>query len=399
MIGIGQLVFQRTFRSMALKITLVFIALHYLVLSAAVSFQPTVNDSNVLSQRHTHLLSRRQLALDEKLRDLAMEYMPKFLLHQAEEQLPSNVTFFSEHLECGTEQYCSLKQGKFSSSLPWLRGQDVRKEFVPIYPLIVPRDSDYNVVEIHYDTFFPFNRGSRVMNAGSHIGDWEKVAIRFDKDKNDGSYKPTFVLLSRHSIRSSSWSGSWERVVNSPGQNKDNGNHIRVSVALGGHGNYLPSQNRSHILRHGSHYSSGSCGSSHIKNWIWDWYPVSDDEAIVWEPYKYPEQRNYISMCSPWSGSGRLVCDLSKHPEKAVFEKFGIRIWGPRGGIVPFGIIFTLDDSPESHIVQLEFYLGAGLECAALGGCDRPEWCLPLPPKFKEKYGEYYSRGLAYGHT
>jgi hypothetical protein len=293
---------------------------------------------------------------------LVMDYMPTFLLDPSEKHHPSSVSFISDILTCdAAEDFCRPSPsiiGTVTSQSEWAYGQSVRSHGVPIYPMIVPRDPDFNVVEVHYNTFYPFN--AAFMNIGNHISDWERVAIRFENGE------PTHVFLSRHSPFTHSWSGPWSEVKRKSDKfDPSLGNHFPVAVARGTHANYFPWNSEK--------YGSGLCACrlNLLEQRAPDFHAISLKHSIVWKPFEIHNAEKFIIFCNPWDGGKRIKCDFTGHPEREVFEKFGDRMWGFSGGK------FRFSEAPRSPILQMAYYRN-GIECTAYNSCSRPDWCPKL---------------------
>ncbi|KAK9822568.1 hypothetical protein WJX74_005581 [Apatococcus lobatus] len=163
---------------------------------------------------------------------------------------------------------------------PYLRGQNPATTSVPTYAVIRPRGN--GVVSVYYWLFYPFNGGKQIgacanvtadgigitfngsdvavlstlslpsTNAtqaeatsvmapgpcqlnigelGNHVGDWERIQVRFNYNETGGTPVPTQVTLSQHStVARYNWGDRNLTLLN--------GTHTVAYAANGSHGNY-----------------------------------------------------------------------------------------------------------------------------------------------------------------
>ena len=164
-----------------------------------------------------------------KIAELIYNWAPLVKLAEKEEFRPSSVDYFLRQTKmegcssqpkptrltvynlqrCNGNSYLTTKQ---SISCPSctdptvFRGQDPSD--VPVY--VIYREQN-NFLDIAYWLFFPYNRGKRACigrfvwgrcvgkysTFGHHVGDWEKVIVRFRKVNTD--YQIYSIYLSTHS--------------------------------------------------------------------------------------------------------------------------------------------------------------------------------------------------------
>ena len=134
---------------------------------------------------------------------LMKKYAPYIYMDENELYFPSTVEFTFPHLERyhnSDGNYWVKTKKKLSSPsgvLPHFIGN--LKE-AKVYAFWV--EKKYNIKEITYFIYYPYNRGKEVLNTiwGNHVGDWEHVTIRMSPKyiHNQWSIVPITVYLSAH---------------------------------------------------------------------------------------------------------------------------------------------------------------------------------------------------------
>lgn len=186
-------------------------------------------------------------------KDLVKQYAPLVYLHHEEEFRPSSVEYFFNYINKDFAQnYLNTKDELECASctnLSFLSGQSVSYDNVPIYTMVVPKPNiGKDITDVFYFMFYPYNRGKRVCISpvyingscwgkystfGHHIGDWEHITIRFEKDV------PKQIYLSQHDFGESF---DWES-----NDIELKGMHPVLFSAKGSHGTYASAEN--HVYR------------------------------------------------------------------------------------------------------------------------------------------------------
>jgi len=151
---------------------------------------------------------------------LAHRYAPRIWLHQDEAYFPSDVESFlgNTHVETrpnsdNPHQQFLVTNGPLGcdscTDPQFLDGQRPDRTPVPVYAEVVHRTDNgrpTNITDINYWTFYPYNNGKRVCigwyspwgcvgaysSFGNHVGDWERITIRFTDDV------PSQISLAQH---------------------------------------------------------------------------------------------------------------------------------------------------------------------------------------------------------
>lgn len=218
-----------------------------------------------------------------------IDYAPIVKLHPQEEFFPSSVEFFLENVHqqgdfLVTNQILSFES---DSHLPFFAGQNLDVTTPPVYAVRVPKPQlGPNVEDVHYFFFYPYNRGKDILGSifGNHVGDWEKIRIRFVGEK------PLTMKVAYHDSA---------RIYPVPAPNtNDNssevmmwGTHPIIYSAKGSHGSYVrPGDHGYAVVLNDETAEGGKIWNTHENVVIIDYAPVG----------LYAPEINWMNFTGRW---------------------------------------------------------------------------------------------------